>query len=168
MGRSQFSRTRAADAIRFPRTRALASSTYPAKQRRSGVETVGRIGALAGRGGPPMRLKVHGGTVPHGGSSLCNTCSHATIIRGRSLDEEIVQCQASVMSPRGIPFKVTSCSSYIDSRLPSYMDLLRTAWIITPWSGRKRTAGFVRGADLDDRELAELAMETRRKERGQT
>lgn len=108
-----------------------------------------------------MRTKVHGGTVSHGDSSLCNTCAHSTIIRGRSLDEEIVECHASIMHGRMIPFKVTSCSSYSDSRLPSYGELIHNAWILDPGS-KKRRAGFVRGSDLKPEEFANLVMEHQR------
>jgi hypothetical protein len=102
-----------------------------------------------------MKAKIHGGTVAHGDSSLCNTCTHSTIIRGRTLDEEIVECHASVMHGRTIPFKVTSCSSYTDARLPSYTDLVQMAWILTPHS-KRRPAGFVRSADLKPEELADV------------
>src|SRR5205814_4403963 len=36
-----------------------------------------------------MRIKVRNGTPISGESSLCGTCRCATIIRGRSLDEEL-------------------------------------------------------------------------------
>ena len=108
-----------------------------------------------------MRTKVQDGTVIHGDSALCNTCSHSTIIRGRRLDEEIVECHASVMQGRLIPFKVTSCSSYNDSRLPSYTDMVREAWILRPHS-KKRAAGFVRGCDLAPEEFADIVMEAER------
>ena len=42
----------------------------------------------------PMPLKVQNGTVSNSESSLCNTCRLSTIVRGRTLDEEIVQCHA--------------------------------------------------------------------------
>jgi hypothetical protein len=102
-------------------------------------------------------MKIHGGTVAHGDSSLCATCCHSTIIRGRSIDEEIVECHASIMHGRTIPFRVTSCSAYADRRLPSYADMVQTAWILTPHS-KRRPAGFVRSADLKPDELAEVMM----------
>ncbi|HEX6975297.1 MAG TPA: hypothetical protein VF147_12920 [Vicinamibacterales bacterium] len=105
-----------------------------------------------------MKTKVYGGTVTHEGSSLCETCSNSTIIRGRTLDEEIVECHASVMHGRRIPFKVTACSSYSDARLPSYADMVRTAWILTPHS-KRRPAGFIRGADLKPDEFADIVMD---------
>jgi hypothetical protein len=104
-----------------------------------------------------MRTKVHGGTIQHGDASLCGTCAHSTIIRGQTLDEEIVECHASVMHGRVIPFKVTSCSSYADSRLPSYADMVQNAWVLNPGS-KRRPAGFVRGSDLKPEEFAELVM----------
>lgn len=102
-----------------------------------------------------MRLKVHNGTVSNGDASLCNTCRHSTIIRGRTLDEEIVQCQALAMRVTQVTFKVTSCSAYSDERLPTYMQMMEEAWILQPGS-KKRPSGFVRGSDLREEELASV------------
>ncbi|HEY0872196.1 MAG TPA: hypothetical protein VGD94_01895 [Vicinamibacterales bacterium] len=105
-----------------------------------------------------MKTKVHGGSTVNGGSSLCATCHYSIIIRGRSLDEEIVECSASsMMGGRRVPFKVTSCSAYSDARRPSYGEMVRTAWILTPHS-KRRPAGFIRAADLDAQELREILM----------
>lgn len=105
-----------------------------------------------------MKTKVHGGSTVNGGSSLCATCHYSIIIRGRSLDEEIVDCSASsMMGGRRVPFKVTSCSAYSDARRPSYGEMVRTAWILTPHS-KRRPAGFIRAADLDAQELREILM----------
>jgi hypothetical protein len=38
-----------------------------------------------------MQIKVRGGTVASGEPSLCATCRYATVIKGRSLGEEIVE-----------------------------------------------------------------------------
>ncbi len=105
-----------------------------------------------------MHLKVYDGTVTHGDSSLCNTCRHSTIIRGRSLEEEIVECRASVMRSLRIPFKVTSCTTYDDSRLPSYTDLVQSAWILQPHS-KRRPAGFVHARELNPDELQAVVFE---------
>jgi hypothetical protein len=105
-----------------------------------------------------MHLKVYGGTVTHGDSSLCNTCRHSTIIRGRSLEEKIVECRASMMRSLRIPFKVTSCTTYDDSRLPSYTDLLQSAWILQPRS-RRRPAGFIHARELNSAELQAVMSE---------
>jgi hypothetical protein len=109
-----------------------------------------------------MRIKVHDGTAPNGESSLCNTCRHSTIIRGRSLDEEIVQCLAVTMSATRVTFKVTSCSAYTDDRLPSYMELFEKAWILQAGS-KRRPAGFIRGSELQDEELSGIMSERRRR-----
>lgn len=49
-----------------------------------------------------MHVKVQGGTVQHGDASLCTTCCHSTIIRGKTLAERIVACSASIMHSRMI------------------------------------------------------------------
>ena len=103
-----------------------------------------------------MHIKVQGGTVRHDDATLCATCGHSTIIRGETPDERIVECHASVMRGRLIPFRVTSCSSYGDVRLPSYGDMVRIAWILQPHATKRRPAGFIRGEQLTAKEFAEL------------
>jgi hypothetical protein len=100
-----------------------------------------------------MHLKVHNGTVSSSGSSLCHTCRLSTIIRGRTQDEEIVQCHAMTTRAGRVTFKVTSCSAYSDQRLPTYVQMLEEAWILQPGS-KKRPAGFVRGSELRAEELS--------------
>jgi len=69
-----------------------------------------------------MRIKVYKGTVSDGGDSLCETCRHATITRGRAVDEEIVRCDrdgeavqqvldAHALSTRATPRGVPSASA---------------------------------------------------------
>jgi hypothetical protein len=111
-----------------------------------------------------MHIKVHRGTPPNDGDSLCYTCRFSRVIRGRTLDEEIVICDASQMMHTRITFKVTSCSDYSDNRVPSYGDLVQQAWILQPGS-RKRPAGFVRGSDLRDEEFARFMADVRNRER---
>jgi len=111
-----------------------------------------------------MRVKVDGGTPRHDGESLCDTCRWSRIIRGRTLDEEIVHCDASHMTPMRITFKVTSCSDYADSRLPSYHELVQRAWILKPGT-KRRPAGFVRGSELAERELEQIITESRDRDR---
>jgi hypothetical protein len=102
-----------------------------------------------------MQFKVHNGTVSHGESSLCNSCRLSTIIRGRALDEEIVHCQALGTREARVTFKVTFCSAYSDSRQPTYMQMMEDAWILQPGS-KRRAAGFVRGKELRDDEMADV------------
>lgn len=106
-----------------------------------------------------MRIKVHDGTIHHGSPSLCTTCCHSLITRGETLDETLVECRVSMMEGRIIPFKVTSCTGYRDVRQPSYMELVRIAWILNPRRTRKRAAGFVRGEDLTDRQFRQVMSE---------
>jgi hypothetical protein len=94
-----------------------------------------------------MRIKIHGGTPVHDDDSLCGSCRNSRVTRGRSIDEEIVMCEASPSSTVRVTFKVTSCSDYMDYRVPTYFDLLQQAWILRPQSG-KRPAGFVRASEL--------------------
>jgi hypothetical protein len=107
-----------------------------------------------------MRIKVHNGTVPNGDTSLCGTCRHATIIRGRTLDEEIVQCEAVGVHATRVTFKVTSCNAHSDIAHPTYMQYLEDAWILQPGS-KRRPAGFVRSRDLRQEQLREIMVELR-------
>ena len=97
-----------------------------------------------------MRLKIRGGTVPHGEASLCVTCRHATIVKGRSLREEIVQCDRLSSGHDLIPFPVTSCSGCSDRRLPSIRDMEDIAWILR--TDPTRRIGFIQARDLKPRD----------------
>ena len=110
-----------------------------------------------------MRIKVYKGTVSESAGSLCETCRLAMITRGRSVDEEIVRCEARPMSTILVRFKVTQCSAYIDDRLPTYSQLLEQAWILRTGGG-KRPAGFVRSGDMREDELEGVMADIR--ERG--
>jgi hypothetical protein len=110
-----------------------------------------------------MHIKIQDGTPAGGESTLCATCRCSTIIRGRTLDEELVVCSALGLRGVQITFKVTFCSDYSDKRLPSYMDMIQDAWILQPGS-RKQPAGFIRGSELADEEL--LSMRARKRVRG--
>jgi hypothetical protein len=108
-----------------------------------------------------MHIKVQDGTPISSESSLCATCRCSTIVRGRSLDEEIVLCSALGVRGVQITFKVTFCSDYSDKRSPSYMEMVQEAWILHPGS-RRRPAGFVRGSELQEEELFDLRSRVRR------
>lgn len=102
-----------------------------------------------------MLMKVYGGTGTQEGESLCDTCRHSKIIRGRRLEEELIFCTGVALEPVAIRFKVTTCSDYLDGREPSYHDLLEKAWILRP-STTRRAAGFVRASDLRGEEARRL------------
>jgi hypothetical protein len=102
-----------------------------------------------------MRIKIDRGTPLHGGESLCYTCRFSRVTRGRTLDEELVVCDAGQTAQTMVTFKVTSCTDYSDRRVPSYGELLQNAWILRPRT-RNRPAGFVRATDLRDEEFVRL------------
>ena len=103
-----------------------------------------------------MRIKVRDGTPIESESSLCVTCRCSTIVRGRTLNEELVMCSALGLKGVQITFKVTSCPDYADRRIPSSIEMVQDAWILQPGS-RKRPAGFVRGSELQEEEMEMLA-----------
>jgi hypothetical protein len=103
-----------------------------------------------------MRMKVYEGTPSQSGDSLCETCRHSTITRGRRFNEEIVRCEALPSESTVITFSVTSCTAYLDADLPTYSELFDKAWILKPHDG-KRPAGFVRASDLPFEERVRLA-----------
>ena len=94
--------------------------------------------------GVVMLIKINGGTLINGDKSLCETCVHSRITKGRRLEKELVLCEAGSMQSIRITFKVTSCTQYMDA---SYHELLERAWILKPGSTR-RPAGFVRASEL--------------------
>ena len=54
----------------------------------------------------------------------------ATIVKGRSLREEIVHCDRLSSGHDRIPFPVTSCSGYSDRRHPTVREMEDIAWIL--------------------------------------
>ena|SRR5436190_17875128 len=87
-----------------------------------------------------MRLKIRGGTVDHGQPSLCLTCRFATIVKGQSLRDEIIDC--SRLDGRRVPFAVMSCTGYSDLRRASLRDMEDLAWVLRSDATTSRI-GFV-------------------------
>lgn len=83
--------------------------------------------------------KVYGGT-PVGQASRCDSCVYARIIRGYAQSEKITICDR-LYEPLRIPFAVSECTDYLDSRLPRIDDLIPIAWDLRSKSAGK-TAGF--------------------------
>lgn len=110
-------------------------------------------------------MKIHGGSAMNTEKSLCAKCRFATIVRGRTLDEEVVHCQSITTRGIRVTFKVTSCTSHSDIDQPTYMQLLEDAWILRPASKRK-PAGFVKNSELKAEEIQEIMYELRESERG--
>jgi hypothetical protein len=98
-----------------------------------------------------MRVRIRGGTVNHGESSLCLTCRHSVVVRGPRLGDEIVACQALIRGHREIGFPVTSCSGYDDVRHPILWRLEEIGWVLRS-DAKRKTVGFVDARDLPDDE----------------
>ena len=98
-----------------------------------------------------MRINIRGGTVDHGQRSLCETCRWATIIKGRKLGDEIVECNQLSYRDQRVRFPVTSCSSYSDRRQPRLRHMEEIAWILRSDPHRNQV-GFVRSNRLTDDE----------------
>jgi hypothetical protein len=94
-----------------------------------------------------MRLKIVGGTAPHGEPSLCGTCRHATVVKGAALKDEIVEC-GRLSTPRSrIPFPVASCTGYSDRRQPSIREMEEIAWVLRT-DPQRNQIGFVQAREL--------------------
>ena len=98
-----------------------------------------------------MRVKIRGGTANHGEPSLCLTCRYATIVKGASQRDEIVECAQLSYGRNRIVFPVTVCTEYSDRRLPSLRAMEEIAWILRS-DPKKNTIGFVKRSDMTRRE----------------
>jgi hypothetical protein len=77
-----------------------------------------------------VRINIRGGTADHTQRSLCETCRWSTVIRGKRLGEEIVECYQLSEGNRRIPFAVMTCSDYIDRNRPSLEEMEKIATIL--------------------------------------
>ena len=91
-----------------------------------------------------MRLKIRGGTVDHGQPSLCLTCRSATIVNGRRLRDEIVEC--SRVGGR-VGFEVSQCSAYVNRNHASIREMEEMAWVLRTDPTKSRI-GFVQASKL--------------------
>lgn len=98
-----------------------------------------------------MRLKIQGGTARDDEPSLCLTCRHATIVRGRNLRDEIVECGLLYRDDSRIAFPVTTCSAYSDRRQPTLRQMEEMAWVLRT-DRQKRPIGFVPARKLRPKE----------------
>ena len=93
-----------------------------------------------------MRLKLQGGTARDDELPLCLSCRHATVIRGRTLHDEIIDCGQLYGRSSRITFPVMSCSEYDDRRHATLRHLEQVAWVLR--TGRGRRIGFVPAREL--------------------
>jgi hypothetical protein len=94
-----------------------------------------------------MRLRIEGGTTRHDQPSLCLSCRYATVVRGVSLRDEIVECRRLSEPHNRIGFPVTFCTGYIDRTHPSISEMEEIAWILRS-DPKRNQVGFVKASDL--------------------
>jgi hypothetical protein len=102
-------------------------------------------------GGTSMRIKIRGGTASNGEPSLCLTCRFATIVKGASLRDEIVECSQLSYGRNRVAFPVTQCTEYSDRRQPSLRAMEEIAWVLRS-DPTKNEIGFVKRSELTRRE----------------
>lgn len=95
-----------------------------------------------------MHIKVRGGTGASGEPPLCATCRYATVIKGSSLREEIVECSQLADGHGRITFPVRHCTKYLHRNHPSLYEMESIAWVLRTDASR-RHIGFVRSNDLE-------------------
>ena len=98
-----------------------------------------------------MRVKIHGGTAKSSDSSLCITCRFATVVKGRALRDEIIECRRLSEPRNRITFPVASCTGYADRRGAAVHEMEDIAWILRSNPKRNRI-GFVKASSLKPQE----------------
>lgn len=73
-------------------------------------------------------IKIHGEkTRPTDAPTLCETCVHATVVRGTRFGDDFIMC-GGIEPSMLIRFTVASCSVYRDKATPSIYAYHETAW----------------------------------------
>lgn len=85
-------------------------------------------------------IRVKNGT-PVGNDSLCETCTHALIVRGYRETEEIAFCTFSFDQLIRLPFKVYKCSGHTDKNRPTWEQMEEMAIDVKP-SPTLKQVGF--------------------------
>jgi len=98
-----------------------------------------------------VHIKVREGTADHGQRTLCEACKWSTVIRGKRLGDEIVECGQLSYENNRIPFAVASCSRYVARNHPALREMEEIAWILRSDPHRNQI-GFVRSSRLPDEE----------------
>ena len=104
--------------------------------------------------GTIMRIKIRGGP-PATVNPLCLTCRCATVVKGASLRDEIVERSQLSYGRNRITFPVTMCTEYSDRRQPSLRAMEEIAWVLRS-DPKKNEVGFVKHTQLTRRERFEL------------
>ena len=90
------------------------------------------------------KIKIRGGTARESEPSLCLSCRFAKTVQGPRANDAIVECRQ--LEAR-VPFKVTSCSEYVNHQHPSLWHMEDIAWVLRT-DARRKQIGFVRSKDL--------------------
>lgn len=81
---------------------------------------------------PDIYLKIHRGTGKLTGQSLCLSCEN-----GRTWTDQRGETTICTMMKIPLRGKVTDCSDYYSSALPSLRDMKETAWTLRTEKGGK-------------------------------
>ena len=103
-----------------------------------------------------IRVKSRGGTVTNGDPTLCLSCKFATIVKGPSLRDEVVECGQLAYGHGRITFPVTSCNVYVERGHPSIREMEEIAWVLRS-NPKKNEIGFVKASTLRLRDRFVLA-----------
>ena len=102
-----------------------------------------------------MRIKIRGGSASNSEPSLCLSCRFATVVKGVSLRDEIVECSQLSCGRNRITFPVTMCTEYSDRRQPSLRAMEDMAWVLRS-DPKKNEVGFVKRTAFTRRERFDL------------
>jgi hypothetical protein len=94
-----------------------------------------------------MRLKLRGGTAREDEPPLCLSCRHATVIQGRNLHDELIDCGLLHGHSSRITFPVRACSGYDDRRHATLWHMETIAWVLRT-ERKSRKIGFVPAREL--------------------
>lgn len=90
--------------------------------------------ARPGRMRSRLKIKIREGTRSDG-KRLCDTCRHATVMKGAADSAEVIHCG---QVGEFLHFKVVDCNDYDDKAAVSLHALGKIAWVLeTDKSGRK-------------------------------
>jgi hypothetical protein len=103
-----------------------------------------------------MRLRIEGGTARHDTPSLCLSCRYATVVKGVSLRQEIIECRRLSDPQNRITFPVTFCNGYIDRGHPTIQEMEEIAWVLRS-DPKRNQMGFVKASDLKPKDRYVLA-----------
>ena len=98
--------------------------------------------------GVSIRINVQGGTL--GDKFLCESCQHATVMRGGSMKQISVRCSAEEGFPVTVPFRVVQCNRYQETDTTNLRRMKHEAYYIHKTShGGVHVVTFAQFEDYD-------------------